>query len=707
MTIVQIVPRLNTGGVETGVADLAVRLANLGHRSIVVSAGGELVKQLEERGVKHYTLPVDRKSLFTIFKMISTVKKILIDEKADIVHARSRVPAIVGYYAAKKAKAVFITTCHGYYSKHPLSAVMGWGKFVIVISQVIARHMMEDFKVPYRKIRLIYRGVDLERFKYRQPQETDKKEFVIGMIGRLSPIKGHAFFLRAVSKVIKVIPRIKVLIVGDAAPEKMKYKQELENLVRRLGLEKYVEFLGRRSDIPQILGRLDLLVLATVTQEAFGRVLIEAFSAGVPVIATSVGGVVEIIRDAENGILVPPADPQAMSEAIIKTLKDRRLSKNLAQAARVEAEEKYALDKMVEETVKVYEEALRVKRVLIIKISAVGDCVLATPSIRAIRRKNPKAFIGLLIGQLESRALKGCPYIDEMIIYNGKGKDKGWLGFLESAKEIKKYGFEEVVDLQNNSKSHLFAFLSSAPERFGHRKGRFWFLLNRTISDARHPVPPIEHQFRVLRMLGIESAPQELELWPGAADEESVAKMLESEWVGEKQALVGVNLGASPKWATKRWPVENFAKLCDILAQDEIRIVMIGSKNDEELGARLTSLTKAKPINLIGKTSLTELAALMKRLRCVITSDSAPMHVAAAMKTPFVALFGPTDPLRHLPPAKDRVVIAKDLKCVPCYKPVCSDIRCMREITVEEVLKAVNGYLGKAKYENPDSDKSP
>ncbi len=693
MNVVQILPELNTGGVETGVFDLAIRLVKSGHRSIIISNGGELVKQLELQGVKHFSLPVHKKSPLTIFKMIGAVEKILEDEKADIVHARSRVPAIIGYYAAKRQGVPFITTCHGYYSKHPISGVMGWGKYVIAISQIIAKHMMEDFKVPYRRIKLVYRGVDLERFKYREPDESGKREFVIGMIGRLSPIKGHPFFLRAVSKVIKGIPRLKVLIVGDATPDRAKYRQELEDLNRRLGLVKYVEFLGTRNDIPELLSKMDLLVLSTVTQEAFGRVIIEAFASGVPVLATSVGGVTEIVRNGENGLLVPPEDPQSMADAIVKILKDRRLSKDLAKSARHDVEEKFTLDRMVEDTVAVYEEAVQVKKILIIKIGAVGDCVLATPSLRAIRQKNPKAFIALLIGREGSQALKGCPYINEMIVYDRKSKDKGWRRFFKLANEVKGYGFEEVIDLQNNLRSHLLAYLSSAPKRFGYKKGRLWFLLNKRIGDVKFPIPPVEHQFRVLGMLGIEKAASDLELWPTSDDENYIKELLEGEWVGEGQILVGINPSASLRWVTKRWPLENFAQICDALTQEKIRTILIGSKNDAELGAELSSLTKSKPVNLIGKTSLSESAALMKRLACLITSDSAPMHIAAAMNAPFIALFGPTEPLRHLPPAEDCIVITKNLKCAPCYKPACSDIRCMREITVEEVLKAVKDMI--------------
>jgi len=104
-------------------------------------------------------------------------------------------------------------------------------------------------------------------------------------------------------------------------------------------------------------------------------------------------------------------------------------------------------------------------------------------------------------------------------------------------------------------------------------------------------------------------------------------------------------------------------------------------------------MTRSKPVNLTGKTTITELAALMKRMKCLVTSDSAPMHVAAAMKTPFVALFGPTDPARHLPPSQACAVVRKGLRCAPCYKPVCSDIRCMREIEVEDVMRSIEKLL--------------
>ena len=126
MNILQILPEFNVGGVETGTLDLAKYLVRSGHKAVVVSAGGSLVKDLEALGATHYQLPVQKKSFFSIIKTIPLLVEIIRKEEIDIVHARSRVPAWIAYFACRRTKAVFITTCHGYYSKHPFSYVMGW-----------------------------------------------------------------------------------------------------------------------------------------------------------------------------------------------------------------------------------------------------------------------------------------------------------------------------------------------------------------------------------------------------------------------------------------------------------------------------------------------------------------------------------------------------------------------------------------------------
>ncbi|MEI6863502.1 MAG: glycosyltransferase, partial [Candidatus Omnitrophota bacterium] len=214
MNILQILPSLDIGGVETGTVDMACYLVKHGHKSIVVSGGGRLVRELDRAGSRHYTLPVGKKSFFTIISMIGKLRAIIRKEDIDIVHAHSRVPALIAYFACKLSNRVLITTAHGYYKKHFLSELMGWGKRVIVASNIMAKHMTENFGVPRNRVRLIPQGVDVNRFKYVDHSSIYSEVFTVGMVSRITPLKGHADFIRAVLILNRKIPRLKALIVG-------------------------------------------------------------------------------------------------------------------------------------------------------------------------------------------------------------------------------------------------------------------------------------------------------------------------------------------------------------------------------------------------------------------------------------------------------------------------------------------------------------
>ncbi|MBI4335122.1 MAG: glycosyltransferase, partial [Candidatus Omnitrophica bacterium] len=285
MNVLQVVPELNVGGVETGTVDLARWLTANGHKAVVVSAGGKLVRQIESAGARHYQVDVARKSPFSVAQSIRQLKEIISKEEIQIVHARSRVPALAAFFAARATNRVFITTAHGYYKNHPFSGVMGWGRFVIVASNVMARHMMENFKVPFDRIRLVPRGVDLARYQFDEEITLGQRSqpFTIGMVSRLTPLKGHEYFLRAVAIVARTMPHIKVLIVGDTPKGKEKYREELKLLSRRLGIMNIVEFAGPSDEVKEIFNKLDAFVLATVVPEGFGRVIVEAQATGVPV----------------------------------------------------------------------------------------------------------------------------------------------------------------------------------------------------------------------------------------------------------------------------------------------------------------------------------------------------------------------------------------------------------------------------------------
>jgi len=695
MNILQILPALKVGGVETGTLDLAKYLVRAGHKAVVVSNGGELVKELESSGAIHYQLPVHKKSVFVMVKMVGRLAEILEKEEIDIVHARSRVPAWIAYFATRRTSAIFITTCHGYYNKHPFSYIMGWAKRVIVLSNVIARHMMEDFRVPYERIKLVPRSVDLERFKYASPDTRRSEEFNVGIIGRITPLKGHLHFIKAMAKVIRVIPRLKIWIVGDTPPSREAYKEQLQVLVRRLGLWHCTEFLGTQRDIPAILSHLNLLVLATTTHEAFGRVIVEAQACGVPVIATEVGGVVDIIEDKKTGLLVPPADPTSISEAVIRIFKDPVLAQNLAENAYKKVKEKYNVKLMVENTLDVYKDALSNFKILIIKFSSLGDIILSTAALRSIKDKFGQNYkISFLIQEESKDVLLRCPYIDELLVCDLNNKDKGIKGILNLGAMLRKRNFDLVIDLQNNRKSHILSFLTLSQNRYGYDNKKLGFLLNHRIKDEKPLIDPISHQFRILKMMGVELKDWRLELWPSEADDQYIEELLSSEWISANQKIVGINISASQRWLSKIWPQENMIRLCEELGSGDIRVVISGTEKDLPQANALMSMVKnTKLINACGKTTINQLACLIKRCKVYVSADSSPLHIAAAVGVSFVALFGPTDPRRHLPMAGDCQVINKDLPCSPCYKAKCLSKKCMKLITAEEVLEAIEKLL--------------
>ncbi len=694
MNVLQMLPELKSGGVERGTIDLAKYLQKNGHKAVVVSAGGPLTGDLTSAGVTHYALPVHKKSPFSVFHSVRAISKIVKIENIDIIHARSRVPGLIAFFVSRKTHVPFVTTCHGFYSKHILSRIMGWGKLVIVASHIIGKRMRDDFGVPYHKIRFIPRGVNLEEFKWRPiDPESFKKQIVIGLIGRITPIKGHPLFLKAMARVTRVYPNIKIQIVGDSP--KPQYREELLMLTRRLGIAHAVEFLGTRYDIPELLSRMSLLVVPSVGEEAFGRVAIEAGACGVPVVATRMGGLVDIIENEKDGLLVQPDDPSALAEAVIKLLRDPELASKLALSLRQKVEREFNLENMFEKTIAVYQEAISTKRILVIKLSAVGDVILSIPSIRALRAKFPGAWISVLVGRKSRKIIRNCPYVNDTIVYEDSPGQKNYTGTFRMARLLAKEDFDIVVDLQNNKVSHLLSYLCGARVRVGHDNRKWSFLLNKKAKNSNNgSLPPLEHQFKVLKLLGLETFDKRLELWTEKEEDRAVAEFLQSQWVSPSQTLVGINPGSSLRWPTKQWPIENFAKLCDELAKRNIRVVITGSAEDSKIAAELFRLTRNKPINAIGKTSITELVSLIRRCQVFISSDSAPMHIASSVDAPLIAIFGPTDPKRHLVPPSRYQVFWKEVQCSPCYLRSCPiGLLCMKRIGVQEILDSVLYFI--------------
>ncbi|MFP4472433.1 MAG: lipopolysaccharide heptosyltransferase II [Candidatus Omnitrophota bacterium] len=693
LRIMQVLPELNAGGVETGTVDFARYLHDHGYFSIVVSNGGRLVGGLERSGMRHETMPVHKKNIFTAVKCIRPLRELILRERIDIVHARSRVPAWIAFFACRHTPAQFITTCHGHYSVSFFSKVMAFPKLIIAPSRVIGRHMIERFQYDPQNIRYIPRSVDLDRFPFRQPRaDTGRSVPVITIVGRLTPLKGHVYFLKAMAKVVRSMPYIKIRVVGSPPKKKEDYLKELQVMARHLGLGELVEFLGDRKDVPQLLADSDVLVMSSIVPEAFGRVILEAQAVGVPVVATSIGGAAEIIEDGRTGLLVLPKDTDAMAQAVLQVLQDKPLARSMAEAARQKVEKMYTVEQMCSRTVTVYHELRAKQTILVIKIGALGDVILVTPSLKALRRKFPSARICCLVGEASQAVLQKCPYVDELIVADFKSRHKGVWGMLKLARQLRKEHFDKVIDFQNSRRSHILGAACLAKNFLGYRR-KWGFLLTDPVELPDEKIPPVQHQFCVLGLLGIPYDPRlRLDMQIPAVDRKKAVQMLASEWISEGMRVVGVHIAASAGWETKNWCHTAIAELCDRLAQENIRTVLTGAEKDRPAAAAVLERTRSKPANFVGRTTIMELAAVIKRCAVYVTPDSSPLHIAAAVGTPFVALFGPTDPARHLPPADHGAVIQREMDCIPCYKgKFCRTLNhaCLEEISAGEVFEQI------------------
>lgn len=699
MKVLQILPSLHVGGVERGVIDLARAMKRRGEQTVVISSGGELVSELQKIGVPHYTLPVQKKSIFSL-SVVPKIVEVIEKERIDIVHARSRVPAWLAWLAARKAGVHFVTTCHGYYKAHPLSIVMGWGRKVIAISNVIARHMIDDFKVSPERIRLVHRGVDLSQFAWAPLADRKKapgQPLRIINVGRLTPIKGHIEFLKAVHRLKRELQQpLEVFLVGSEGKGRTKYTARILETLKQLNLESCVKLLGTRRDIPELIAGSDLLVLSTLVPEAFGRVIVEAGAIGTPVIATRLGGVLDIMESGRDGLLVEPGDVEGMAQAMLEILKKPEQARKMADSLRRRVEKEFTLDQMTDKTLEVYRETLPEKKILVIKLGAVGDVILATPSLRMLRERFPQAKISVLVDKGLSGLLTGAPCIDEIIPVDRRQFRK--FSYLwQLAIRLRKEGFDVSVDLQNSKWTHLLAWLSGAAERYGFARKPFGFFLNRGETYPDTAEAPVKNQFRILSKLGVRKLDETLELWPDADACPRAEALLGEDFMNFKGRKIGFVMGSSPRWQTKRWPAANYSALAARLREEnDCRIVLFGSAEDaRELDGKFDPAMPGV-LNLMGKTSLRDLIPVLREMDVVVTGDTAPLHVAAAVRARIVALFGPTDSRRHMPPAQTGTVFQRNLPCQPCYSGSCKiedKLACLKKISVDEVFQAVKRHL--------------
>ena len=341
--------------------------------------------------------------------------------------------------------------------------------------------------------------------------------------------------------------------------------------------------------------------------------------------------------------------------------------------------------------------------ILIVKLSAIGDVIHTLPALNAIRKHYARARITWLVEEEAAGLIAGHPALDRVIVSRRKRWAKGILrkGCLKMIKESYRFirelrdtRYDLVIDFHGLLKSGLLIGLSKGKRKVGFGKGMehaeySYLFLNERVPAVDMETHALTRNMMLVRALGIPADEIAYRLPVGEQERRLVAELLVRCGDQGSKTLVAINPVA--KWATKLWSNAKFAELADrLIAEHDALIVFTGSQSDRNVITRIGSLMKHEATNLAGETNLKTLAALYERTGVAVVTDTGPMHLAAALGTPVVALFGPTAPWRTGPFGSGHQVVRIGLECSPCFKRQCpSSIECMEEISVEQVLHGI------------------
>lgn len=383
--VMQILPALESGGVERGTVDLAKALKKENFEPIVVSNGGVLLHQLREAGVLHIVLPVASKNPITIYRNINKIIALIEKHKVDIIHVRSRAPMWSAYFACKKTQTKLVATVHGTYSlklwkcnnfilKRLYNGIMLKADRVIAVSNFIKSYILQNYgkknqELPLEimdKISVIQRGTDLNYFNLEKISKNriinlvtswnlpeDRK--IIMLPARFTAWKGHEFLIEALTKVKS---DFFCIFVGSDHGHEV-FREEIEEKIVKSNLEGKVKIVGVCKDMPAAYAISHLVISSSVRPEAFGRVAIEAQASSRLIIATKIGGSLETVIDGETGFLVEPNDSDELAKLIDKVLAfSEEEAASIGKVARKHVEENFSGQKMCTSTIAIYKELL-------------------------------------------------------------------------------------------------------------------------------------------------------------------------------------------------------------------------------------------------------------------------------------------------------------------------------------------------------------
>lgn len=359
MNVLFLTTHLNTGGITSYLLTLSKGMIERGVRVHIASSGGDMADEFSALGVHILNLNIRTKSELDprIYRVLPLFNRYIHRQEIDIIHAQTRITQVMGLCLSKMTKRPFVSTCHGFF-KPRLSRRMFpcWGDAVVAISEAVQKHLHDDFQIADERISLIPSGIDMRMYtpvdyaiKRRMRLKYDLgAEPVVGIIARLSEVKGQDILIKAMKTVHEQIPDAKLIIAGEGKTEPL-----LRKMVKEFQLERNVLFYPLTNKAVEILPLLDIFVMPS-RQEGLGISIMEAQAAGVPVIASRVGGIPSLIEEGRTGFLVEPEDPISLGQTILRVLRDPDRLARVANAGREFIRTDHSADLMVEKTLTLY-----------------------------------------------------------------------------------------------------------------------------------------------------------------------------------------------------------------------------------------------------------------------------------------------------------------------------------------------------------------
>ena len=345
------------------------------------------------------------------------------------------------------------------------------------------------------------------------------------------------------------------------------------------------------------------------------------------------------------------------------------------------------------------------KRILIVRMDRIGDVVLSTPAIKAVRDEYPDSYIAVLVRPYARDIVDGNPHVNEVITYDKSGKEKSILGNIRFISRLRRKRFDLAIILHPKNSSHALTFLAGIPERIGYDKKLGALLTKRIPHTKQYGLKhEMDYALDLLSYIGIKPRDKSLYMPLNKLSEEKVRAIFDENGIFEKDMIVAIHPAAS--CPSRRWSLERFAKTADILSEKfGARVIIVAGPEDAAFGRNVSKLMKFKPLDLSGKTSIADLASILKRSRLLISNDSGPVHIASALGIPVISIFSRKDrgisPGRWRPVGKGCVALHRDVGCEICLAHNCRlGFKCLDAISVEDVLSAAERIL------NPQIDKA-